>query len=392
MVRADMNDTQLKYYGALKEGAGEENAARQWWSRLPLGFLLVVALPTMLAMLYYLVIASPLYVSEARFIVRSASQQQPSNLGMALQGVGIQSAMNDSFAVHEYVTSRDGLAYVQNTVNVREKIGRSGADFWMRYPRFGEDDSLEGLYKGYRRFVTVGYEGHTGISTLRVKAFSGEDAQAIATALLSGGEALVNRLNERAAKDAVQGAERAEEEARADLVQVRRRLTAFRNTQGYIDPELSARESSAVSSDLLVEIARLKAERDQLQAGAPQSPQLASLNGRITALERQLTAERARMAGTAGSLASSVADYQQLLVEQEIADKRLAQSTAAVIAARNEARRQNLYLERIVNPNLPDQPTLPRRWFGIFSVLLSSLLAYSLGWLVYAGIREHKQF
>lgn len=387
-----MNDAQLKYLGALKEKEGGEGADQQWWSRLPLGFLLVVVLPTALAMLYYLVIASPLYVSEARFVVRSPNQQQPSNLGLALQGVGIQSAMNDSFAVHEYVTSRDGLAYVQNTVDVRKKMGRPGADFWTRYPRLGEDDSVEGLYKGYKRFVTVGYEGRTGISTLRVKAFSGKDAQAIANALLSGGEALVNRLNERAAKDAVQGAERAEEEARADLVLVRQRLTAFRNSQGYVDPELSARESSAVSSDLLVAIARLKAERDQVQADAPQNPQLASMNGRIAALERQLTAERARMAGAAGSLASSVAGYQQLLVEQEIADKRLAQSTAAVISARNEARRQNLYLERIVNPNLADEPILPRRWFGIFSVLLSSLLAYGLGWLVYAGIREHKQF
>lgn len=387
-----MNETQFKYLGALKNEGSDRSAEHLWLKRLPLGFLLVVALPTALAMIYYLVIASPLYVSEARFVVRSPNQQQPSNLGMALQGVGIQSAMNDSFAVHEYVTSRDGLAYAQEAVDVRGKIGRPGADFFVRYPRFGEDDSSEGLYKGYKRFVTVGYEGRTGISTLRVKAFRGEDAQAIANALLSGGEALVNRLNERAARDAVQGAERAEEEARADLVLVRQRLTAFRNTQGYVDPELSARESSAVSSDLLVAIARLKAERDQLQAGAPQSPQLASLNGRITALERQLTAERARMAGAAGSLASSVAGYQQLLVEQEIADKRLAQSTAALITARNEARRQNLYLERIVNPNLADQPTLPRRWFGIFSVLLSSLLVYSLGWLVYAGIREHKQF
>lgn len=386
-----MSDTEVTYVGPLKGLEGPDKPDQRWWARLPLGFLLIVVLPTAVAMIYYLLIASPLYVSEARFVVRSPNQQQPSNLGMALQGVGIQSAMNDSFAVHEYVTSRDGLSYVQNAVDVRSKISRPDADFWTRYPRLGEDSSLEGLFKGYKRFVTVGYEGRTGISTLRVKAFNGKDAQAIANALLSGGEALVNRLNERAARDAVQEAELAEQEAQAELVLVRQRLTSFRNAQGYIDPELSARESSAVSSELLVAIAQLKAERDQLQAGAPQSPQLASLNGRITALERQLSAERARMVGAAGSLASSVANYQQLLVEQEIADKRLAQSTAAVISARNDARRQNLYLERIVNPNLPDQPTLPRRWFGIFSVLLSSLLAYSLGWLVYAGIREHKQ-
>ena len=387
-----MTETQLKYVSALQADVAAKPVGAPWWRRLPLGFLLIVVLPTATAMLYYLAIASPIYVSEARFVVRSPSQKPPSGLGMALQGVGLQSAANDSFAVHEYMTSRDGLDHVQRAVDLRSKIGRPEADLLMRYPRVGEDESAEGLYKGFQRFVTVGYESSTGISTLRVKAFSGRDAQAIANALLSGGEGLVNRLNERAAKDTVNYAERAEEEARVGLEEVQRRLTAFRNSRGYVDPELSAREGSAVTSELLVAIARLKAERDQLQSEAPQSPQLASLNGRVVALERQLGEERAKMAGAAGSLASSVGDYQQLLVEQEIADKRLGQATAGLISARDDARRQNLYLERIVNPNIADKPILPRRWFGIFSVLLSTLLIYSLGWLVYAGIREHKQF
>ncbi|MGX5635992.1 chain-length determining protein [Brevundimonas diminuta ATCC 11568] len=387
-----MTESHLKYVSALQTDGAAKPVAEAWWRRLPLGFLLIVVVPTVVAMVYYLVIASPIYVSEARFVVRSPTQKQPSGIGMALQGVGIQSAANDSFAVHEYMTSRDGLDHVQKSVDVRSKIGSPNADFLMRYPRLGEDESAEGLYKGFQRFVTVGYESSTGISTLRVKAFSGRDAQAVANALLSGGEGLVNRLNERAAKDTVQYAERAEEEARVDLDEVQQRLTVFRNSRGYVDPEMSARESSVVTSELLGAVARLKAERDQIQSEAPQSPQLAGLNGRITALERQLSAERARMAGAAGSLASSVGDYRQLLLEQEIADKRLGQATAALISARDDARRQNLYLERIVNPNVADRPILPRRWFGIFSVLLSTLLIYSLGWLVYAGIREHKQF
>ena len=58
------------------------------WRRVPLAFLVVVALPTLVTAIYFLLIASPRYVSEARFIVRAASHEQPSTLGVALQGVG----------------------------------------------------------------------------------------------------------------------------------------------------------------------------------------------------------------------------------------------------------------------------------------------------------------
>jgi len=72
---------------------------------------------------------------------------------------------------------------------------RPGADLFSRYPRIGEVPSEEGLLKALNRFVVVGYDSSTGISTLEVKAFRPKDAQNIATILLDGGEGLVNRLN-----------------------------------------------------------------------------------------------------------------------------------------------------------------------------------------------------
>ncbi|MNY75559.1 hypothetical protein D3C86_2148660 [compost metagenome] len=62
-----------------------------------------------------------------------------------------------------------------------------------------------------------------------------------------------------------------------------------------------------------------------------------------------------------------------------------------MLSAEQDARRQRLYLERIVNPNLPDTSTEPRRLRAIITILFSTLLAYGVGWLMWAGVREHKQ-
>ena len=79
------------------------------------------------------------------------------------------------------------------------------------------------------------------------------------------------------------------------------------------------------------------------------------------------------------------------MLQRELADRELTQSTTALVAAEQEARRQKLYLERIVNPNLPDRPSQPRRLISILIVFATSLLIYGVGWLVWAGVREHRQ-
>lgn len=386
-----MTEAKIDYIGPSSKLLTADVVQAPWWRKLPLGFLIVVALPTLVAGVYYLLIASPRYVSESRFVVRSPERVQAAGLGVMLQGVGLAGGHTDAYAVHEYITSRDGLNDLQRRYDVAAIIGRPEADVFSKYPQPWEGRTQEGLYKGLQRFVTVGFDSATGISTLRVEAFKPQDAQSLSNALLSGGEALVNRLNERSARDSLAEAAKAEEEARAHLADVQQRLTAFRNRAGFIDPRLQATESSGLIGGILATLAQLRAERDQIQAEAPQSPQISVLTGRIAAYERQVAAERAKLTGGEGALAPSVGAYQDLILEQELADRQLGQATAAVISARQEARRQNLYLERIVNPNLPDKPTQPRRWLAILTVLTSSLLAYGVGWLVWAGVREHRQ-
>lgn len=386
-----MTAPKIKYVGPGNLLEAPRLAKKLNWRRLPYGFLAVVAAPTLIAAVYFLLIASPRYVSEARFVVRSANSVQPSAVGLALQGVGFSTGMNDAFAIHEYLSSRDGLRELQKRHDVAGIFGKRGADVFSRYPRPGEDRSEESLYKAFQRFTTVGYDAATGISTLRVEAFSSQEAQALNTALLDSGEALVNRLNDRAASNAVKDAQDALTRAQAEVRASQGALTTLRNSAKFIDPRAAAAESSQLIGSLLVSIAQLRAERAQLEAEAPASPQLAILSNRITAYESQIAEARAAVAGNSTSLAPKVGEYEELAVRREIADKQLALATSALLSAEQEARRQKLYLERIVSPSLPDSPVQPRRWLAILTVFASALLAYGVGWLIWAGVREHRQ-
>lgn len=386
-----MTDAKLNYIGPNPQLIGATRSATPWWRKLPLGFLIVVVLPTFIAAIYYLLIATPRYVSEARFIVRAPNHSQPSSLGVVLQTAGLSAAQTDSYAVHEYINSRDSVRDLVRTVDLQAVIGPPNADIFSRFPRPWEKQTGEGLYKGLKRFVTVGYDGTTGISTLRVEGFKARDAQAVSEALLAGGEQLINRLNERSSADAVAQAIIARDLAQTKLAQSQAQMTAFRNREQFINPTVTASEGGQLIGGLLSTIANLRAERAQIASEAPRSPQLPILDSRIAAYEGQVAAERAKMSGSSGSLSSKIGAYEDLILSREIADRELTQATAALVAAEQDARAQKLYLERIISPSLPDAPTQPRRLMAILTVLFSSLLAYGVGWLIWAGVHEHRQ-
>ena len=58
--------------------------------------------------------------------------------------------------------------------------------------------------------------------------------------------------------------------------------------------------------------------------------------------------------------------------------------------ARNEAQRKQLYLERIVQPSLPDVAVEPRRLRGVAATFLLGLVAWGILSMLIAGVREHQ--
>jgi len=90
---------------------------------MPLFYLMVV-LPTLVSAIYLLLIASPIYVSQASFFVRSANAAQATGLNFVLQGVGLGQAETDSFAVHDYIMSRDAIADLDQHHNLRGVLSR----------------------------------------------------------------------------------------------------------------------------------------------------------------------------------------------------------------------------------------------------------------------------
>lgn len=352
-------------------------------------WLLVLGSPTWLAALYFGLIAADQYQSEARFVVKSAiSQNGPSGLSM-LTSLGLGPSQDDAYAVQDFITSRDAIARLRPLLPLERMYGSTDADFLARFPSIFYRNNDEGFYAYFQNMVSVVHRAATGVTTLKVRAFEPADALAIATALLEQGEALVNRMNERGKADALRSAQAEMDTAQQRLVEAQLAQTAFRNRELTIDPASNATSLGELIGQLSSELAATRAQIREISTGPAGSPQLPGLRRKETALEQQIAQERARIGRDSGGLANRIADFERLKLERDFAEKRVTVSEGELMRAREEAARQQLYLERVVEPNLPDYPTQPERLRLTVMVLFANLLALLIGWLVYSGLREH---
>ena len=102
-----------------------------------------VIIPTALAVIYFGLIASDVYISEARFVVRSPQRQAPTGLGALFQGTGFSRSQDDTYSVHDFVLSRDALKELDDQLAVRKAYSSKSADFINRFPGLDWDDSFE---------------------------------------------------------------------------------------------------------------------------------------------------------------------------------------------------------------------------------------------------------
>ncbi|RBP08686.1 capsular polysaccharide transport system permease protein [Roseiarcus fermentans] len=339
-------------------------------------FVLTVVLPMAAACVYLLTYAAPRYASSVSFIIRSATPQAAAApLSSVTQGASSTIALDETNAVQAYLTSRDVVDELAKNDNLRAILGRADKDFLFRYPTFWLPDNKEYLYERFQWMADVNVDPITNISTIEVNAFTAEDAKAVAEAMLGYAEALVNQMNERAYKDGLDNAERSVTEAKDDLDSVESALKAFRNASGSVDPSLVAQSKLQVIQGLSTELAEVEASIAQQATIAPNAPSLAGLRAQADSYRKEIGKRQLEIAGSVGSEAAKLEQYEKLVLQRDLAGKALAVASAERDQAQQDTESQHLYVQLISKPNLStDFAKYPR-----VSLDLLALLAICLG-------------
>lgn len=362
------------------------------WTRLRrrLPLVLFVVLPTVGAGTYLFGFAADQYVSEAKFVVRGASSPPSGVLSSLLQGAGVSRAQDDTFAVQDYILSRDALQELGATVDIRALFDRPEADPLSRFPMPFMGETNEHLFKHYLNRVDVSYDSTTGVTALTVKAFRPEDASAIARTLLAGGERLVNRMNDRQRSTTMNEARREVADAEGRLQRAAADLANYRTRQSTLDPNKASAGALAALQAMLNRATSMRTQLAVLIKNSPQSPLIKDLQQQLEGLDKTIANARDKIAGGNDSLVPQITEFEALTLQRDFAERGVASAVSFLDTARLSAQRQQLYLDEVVHPNEADYAKYPRRFADLGIVFATLFGIYTILKLVAAGAREHR--
>ena len=370
-------------------GAGGRRRRFQGWRSL----LLLIFLPVCLIAGYFWIFAADRYETETSFVLRVPGRSVPlAATGANAAGsllTGIARAADDGFIVRDYLESRDAMQWLVEHADLRGAYARATSDPIWRFPNPIESNTDEGLFKHYQRMMSAKYNSSTGVTQLKIEAFTPHDAQRLATSLLDAAEMLVNRLNRRSRDDAVALAASEVEHMRQRTLAAQAALTEFREREFMIDPTQATLAVVQTIGRLSLDVAQTSVQIRELTQSSANSPQMAQLRNRQAALEAQIVLERQRLAGDAQAIAPRIADYERLMLEREFADKALIAAMTSVETARVEALRQHIYLERVAAPARPDYPAYPWRVIWCLLALVAAYMTWRIWRIVAKDALRH---
>ncbi len=143
-------------------------------------FVAIALVPALVAGIYYGLIASDQYATEARFSLRNGEPGISDMLGGLTGGGGSQQAQ-DSAIIADYIRSRAIVESLEGEAELRQLFSRGGVDY---FSRFKTDKPIEDLVRYWRKRVDATYERMSGIITLQVRAFTPEDSMMLTQKIL----------------------------------------------------------------------------------------------------------------------------------------------------------------------------------------------------------------
>ena len=362
---------------------------------LMVSFVIIVFLPLMAASWYLYAKAADQYASTLGFTVRSEDVSSAIDiLGGLGSSLGGGSGAQDSDILYEFMRSQQLVQDIDDKLDLRAMFSKQRDPDWLL--SFNPEGTIEDLTRYWERMIRISYDSGSGLMEVRTRAFTAEDAKAIADAIFDENSKIVNELSAIARADATRYAAEDLAQSVERLKQAREALTTFRLKNQIVDPNADIQAQMGLLTKLQTQQAEALIDFDLLADIAREGdPRLEQAQRRLDVIEARIEAEREKF-GVGGQgpggveFATTIADFERLTVDREFAEAAYAASLSARDASIAEANRQSRYLATYIKPTLAQKSEFPQRFILLAVIALFSGLIWAIFILVYYALRDRR--
>ncbi|WP_370307121.1 hypothetical protein [Sinimarinibacterium flocculans] len=367
---------------------------RQWLTQHPriTRYLVVVVVPSLLALAYLGIVATDGYVSRAQVMIEhdNSAAAAAAEITLGMLSIGGQRSKVDALVVETFMRSRTMLEHLDSTLDLRGHFSAPDVDL---ISRLDADASREDFLDYYRDRLVTAVDDNTYVLSIEFVAHDAEYARKVTDELVRRAEQFVNEISHHLARQQLEFVSAEVDRAHERLRGASRALISLQREYAIFSPQAETQATGTIVGGLLQELAAARTERNALLAYLnPKAAEVATVTARIEALERQVADERARLVGSDDpGLNDVMLAYQDAEVELTLASEIYKTALATLEATRLDAARKVKYLVSLSAPSLPDSVERPRTLYWAFTLFVVLNLAYFVMSLIIATIQDHRE-
>lgn len=357
----------------------------------PLAFVLFFLAPMAAGVTYLVGFVTPQYEAETRFVLRSAlpalsDADRNRNSSESMASLKI---VQDTLVVASFLESPSLVQQLNARLPLDSLYGRAEVD---ALSRLAPDQSFEDKARYFEDFIDVNVSSASGIVTVALRAFTPQEARDALQEVFELAEVRVNQLNTEIWASVLDAAQRNFDTAAEQLRQTRTRYAVLQNETGVFDVELEAEVLADVIKTLRTELSDLENRRDTLLLEvAADHINVVRFSTAIDLRRAQLSrleAELASAQGDSSTLSNNQKLFDALETEIEVAQERFKVTAAELEEAKLMSTIQMLYLEKFVQPAVPEDSVYPVLYWEISKLALICLALWAVAALALSVLQR----
>ena len=345
----------------------------------------------LLAVIYWGLVASDRYVSEAHVIIQQMDMEMGQSTGLSTL-LGMSGAPNraDQLLLRDHLLSVDMLEKLDAELDLREHYSDRRHDPISRM--WSADISREWFHRYYLSRVTVEFDEYAGVLVIRTEAFSPEKARAMTSMLMEEGGRHMNMVARRLAQEQVSFLEKQVGQISERVMQARQSVLAYQNERNLVSPQGTAENVFGIINQLEGQLTTLKTQRGALLGYLnPRNPSVIELDLQIAAVQKQIAQQQARLTSSERqTLNRAIEEFTRLQMTAEFAQDMYKTALAALEKGRVDSVRTVRMVSVLQSPTQPQYPMEPRRIYNSAVFILATLVLAGIVSLLSTIIREHR--
>ncbi len=353
-------------------------------------WLVMIATPMLLLLVYLLIFSQPRFVSESKVAVKRPADIDTASLNVGLLlGGSTSSSAEDSLYLKEYINSPDMMHTLNKQLNFHQAFGESGLDFLYHLSIHATNEQLLDYY---RQRISASYDEKNGLLTIQTQGFTPEFALLFNRAVLKESERFINELSHQISREQMKFAEEQLQQARVRLNTSKQALITYQNSHNILDPLASAEAATTLVNSLWAKKIEMEADlRNLLTYLRSDAPQVVSARNAISSLQSQIDQEQSKITAPEGKkLNSMAADFEEIKSQAVFEGDLYALALKAFEKTRVESARKLKTLATISTPQQAQESAFPNVPYLLMSWLLVCCLLYGVTRLLLTIIEDHR--